>query len=444
MISPKSFLILLGDIAVLYASLLLTLVIRYGSGFYVQLVRAHFFPFTVIFSIWIVVFYIAGLYDMRQLRNNMFFLKVLALSLVVNFTLAAFAFYFLPIFGIAPKTNLFIFIAIFSVLEVYWRRYFNARTAGSETPNKVILVGNEKDLRPIEEIEAGASDWMKQLGYKIVARMGEEEAISRPEKINKLKNESGGNVIVIPRHLKSSAPLTRELYKLLSSGVEIHDLPRFYEIITRKIPLDALEETWFLENIAERQKFYDPLKRAAEFIAAFLASIILLPLELLVALIIKITSPGPIIYKQTRIGQDGREFTLYKFRTMQMHDKHAWPDENDSRITKPGKFLRKTHIDEIPQLWNVIRGDVSIVGPRPDFVDFYKKLEVEIPYYSIRTIIKPGLTGWAQVQKPIIASVDDTRERLEYDLYYIKNRSIILDLAIILKTLKVLLTAKGL
>ena len=439
----KVLFLFLGDIAALYVALFATLFFRYGGSFYAEFLENHFLPFTIIFALWVVVFYIAGLYDLRHLRNNLDFLKILGVALLINFVLAVFFFYLVPAFGITPKTNLFVFLLVFAFIEFFWRRRTNKTMSSGEAPNKIILIGDGGILKPIEEIELLAPDWLKQLGYDVVGRIEEGEALAHPSKISALRKAGGANLIVIPRHLKSNAPFARELYKLLSAGAEIYDLPRFYEIITRKIPLAALEETWFLENLSERQRFYDPLKRAAEFLAALAATIILIPLGIIIAAAIKLTSRGPIIYKQTRVGLGGRGFTFYKFRTMKMHDDHSWPEENDSRITAIGRILRKIHFDEWPQLWNIIRGDISIVGPRPDFIDFYKKLEKEIPYYTIRTLVRPGLTGWAQIHKPITASLEETKERLEYDLYYIKNRSLILDLAIILKTFKVLLTAKG-
>ncbi len=440
----KVFFTFLGDLIALYFGLFVTLILRYEGSFYEQFIGVHLVPFTIIFFLWIVIFYIAGLYDLRHLRNNLNFLKILGAALGTNFVLAVLFFYVFSPFGIAPKTNLFLFLVVFSFVEFLWRRLSNGLISSGEPPNKILLVGEKDDVELIEKVNKENPIWLPQLGYRISSIIGEKEIIADPTRINRIVAEKKINVVVIPRRLKNNPGLTKELYNLLNAEVEIYDIPSFYQIIARKVPLSDLEESWFLENLSAQQKFYDPLKRAWELVAALLLGIVLLPLELLVALMVKLTSRGPIIYTQTRIGEHGKEFVVYKFRTMKMHENHSWPEKNDERITTIGKFLRKTHLDELPQLWNVVKGDVSVVGPRPDFVDFYKKLESEIPYYSIRTIIKPGLTGWAQVHKPIIASVDDTKERLEYDIYYIKNRSLILDLAILLKTFKVLLMAGGL
>jgi len=440
---PKVFLLLLGDVISLYASLFLMLFLRYGGNFYVQFQIAHFLPFTIIFAIWIVVFFIAGLYDLRQTRNSLEFAKSLNLTILVNAFLAVLFFYLVPFFGITPKTNLFVFLVIFVLFEVWWRRKFNAAIASSSPQNKVLLVGGH-GAKPINDIVVNDPQWLAQLGYEVLDMIGEEEASRDPERLRATVKSKSINSIVVPRKLKNNPQLAKVLYGLMSEGVEVCDLPNFYELIARKVPLADLEETWFLENLSADQKFYEPLKRAAEFFAALLLFTALLPLQAIIALLIKLTSAGPVIYKQPRIGQHGRTFILYKFRTMKVHNEHFWPEENDTRITKVGRFLRKAHLDEWPQLINILKGDISVVGPRPDFVDFYKKLEKEIPYYAIRMIIRPGLTGWAQIHKPITASLEDTKERLEYDLYYLKNRSLVLDAVIVLKTLKVLFTAKGL
>jgi lipopolysaccharide/colanic/teichoic acid biosynthesis glycosyltransferase len=217
------------------------------------------------------------------------------------------------------------------------------------------------------------------------------------------------------------------------------DLPNFYEAVMRKVPLADLEETWFLENIEGAAQFYDPLKRAWELLAALVIGIILIPVEALIALLVLVTSRGPVIYRQIRVGKNGKDFTLYKFRTMKVDaekDGVQWATKGDPRATAIGKFLRASHLDELPQLVNVIRGELSFVGPRPERPEWVKKLEAQIPYYETRLLIKPGVTGWAQLNHRADLDVKDVKQKLQYDIYYLKNRSLILDLAIIAKTLK--------
>jgi exopolysaccharide biosynthesis polyprenyl glycosylphosphotransferase len=431
----KVLFLLLGDAVALYAALLLALALRYGGNFYGQFVNVHFAPFSIVFIPWLIIFYVAGLYDLRRLRNNLDFLKTLALSLMTNAAIAIILFYLVPSFGIAPKTNLFIFIFIFAVIETWWRRLFNRATSSGEAPNRVLLVGNGLAAAEIET----ALKENPQLGYEITTHLSEEEASQSVNALEGMAKEHNVNLVVVPRELKRKGMLTRALYGLFGRGIVIIDLDNFYEIIMRKVPLADIEETWFLENIEGAAKFYDQLKRAFEFLFAVIVGIVLLPLELLIALIVKFTSRGPAIYKQARIGKNGRDFILYKFRTMRADAERngaQWAAKNDARVTLFGKFLRASHLDELPQLLNVIRGNLSFVGPRPERPEFVAKLKTQIPFYEVRLLIKPGVTGWAQIHHRADLDVEDVKQKLQYDIYYLKNRSLILDLAIILKTLK--------
>ena len=311
-----------------------------------------------------------------------------------------------------------------------------------QSKTKIALVGSS---RAAEEISSFVKE-NPQIGYEVAVWLKNKKDFSSLKKIGdweKLANKNGVDLIVIPRYFKNDPETAKIFYKLLTLGIEIMDLPAFYEIIFQKIPLEEVNEEWFLNDIVEREKFYDGFKRGIEFILALFLFILLLPIEMLTALLVKLSSAGPVIYSQIRVGLNRKEFVIYKFRTMKVNEKHGWPGEDDKRITTVGKILRKTHLDELPQLFNIIKGDISFVGPRPDFVNFYKDLEKTIPYYSVRTLARPGVTGWAQVNYPITASLEQTKERLAYDLYYIKNRSVALDIAIIIKTIKVLLTAQG-
>lgn len=430
----KIFVLFLGDVAALYAALLLALAARYGNGFYRQFIDVHVLPFTVIFIPWILIFYIAGLYDLRRLRNNLVFFKTLALSLATNAAVAVLLFYVVPSLGIAPKTNLFLFFIAFAVIEVAWRRIFNRVTVSGEAPNRVLLVGNGPTAA---ELSAAIGE-NAQLGYKIMAHLTEEDAYRSPAILANAVRDHHVNLVVVPRELKRKqlAPI---LYELFGRGVVIIDLDNFYEIVMRKVPLADIEETWFLENIEGAAKFYDQLKRAFEFFFAVVIGVVLLPLEILIALLVAATSRGPAIYLQTRVGQNGREFTLYKFRTMRRDAERAgaqWAAQNDARVTPVGKLLRATHLDELPQLWNILKGDLSFVGPRPERPEFVAKLKAQIPFYEVRLLITPGVTGWAQINYRADLALDDVKQKLQYDIYYLKNRSLILDLAIVLKTLK--------
>ncbi|MGD1003096.1 MAG: sugar transferase [Minisyncoccia bacterium] len=431
----KVFLFFIADVVALYAALFIALLIRYGGNFYPQLLNAQVSAFTVIFILWIIIFYIAGLYDLRRLRNNIDFIKTLFLCIGVNAALAVLLFYLIPAFGIAPKTTLLIFIVVFAIIEIFWRRFLNRLMTFGEAPNKVLMIGGGTIGKEIKYAIAENP----QLGYAIKAEMDEKTAYADSKKIKDAALREGVNLIVISGKLKHEPTLVTVLYELFASGIIVTDLTSFYELIMRKVPLPEIQETWFLENIAREVNFYDPLKRAGEFIFALALGIVLIPFEIIIAFLIALTSRGPVIYKQVRVGERGKNFKLYKFRTMRLDaekDGAQWASKNDARTTPIGGALRASHLDELPQLWNIVRGDLSFVGPRPERPEFVAKLEARIPYYGARLFIKPGVTGWAQINHRADLTDDDVKEKLQYDIYYLKNRSPILDWAIILKTIK--------
>ena len=435
----KIALLFIGDVIALYAALFLTLFIRYGGSFYEEFLDVHAVPFSALFVIWLIIFFIAGLYDLRRLRDNLEFVKTLWLAILTNAVLSIVVFYAIPFFGIAPKTNLFIFVIIFVIIETFSRRAFNRATSSNEAPNKVLLIGNGAAA----EIEKVVKE-NPQLGYEVRARLDEAAAERTPAAIETVVREKGVNCVVVSRQLKREGHLPASLFNLFAQGILVMDLPNFYEAVMRKVPLDDLEETWFLENIESAAQFYDPLKSAWEFLAALILGLVLLPFELLIALLVKLTSRGPAIYQQVRVGKNGKDFTLYKFRSMMAlaADGSAevkgaqWATQGDMRTTPIGKFLRASHLDELPQLWNVLRGDISFVGPRPERPEWVAKLEKDVPYYRTRLLVKPGISGWAQLNHRADLTTADVRQKLQYDIYYLKNRSLILDLAIIMKTLK--------
>lgn len=256
-----------------------------------------------------------------------------------------------------------------------------------------------------------------------------------------------GIIIALPPPLPDE--LVQRLMRLRFSGHRVYDLADFYERHWFKVPVFHLQNGWFvfshgfdlLQNTLGLR-----MKRVLDATFSMLLLVGLAPLLGLVASLIRLDSPGPSIYRQTRVGEGGRTFTLYKFRSMQVDaekDGVQWASKNDSRVTRLGRLLRLMRLDELPQLINVFRGEMSFIGPRPERPEFVSTLENEIPYYELRSLVKPGITGWAQVMYPYGASVVDAREKLQYDFYYIKNYSVLLDLAIVFKTLRVIFMGQG-
>lgn len=452
----KKFILLLGDIIILYLSLAIALVIRYREIDF-NIFENHFIPFSIIYLIWIIVFYIHNLYELDIAKNNLKFSIALVRAIIVGGAISIAFFYLVPGFivdSITPKTNLFLNILAFVVLFYIWRYLFNVIAGSLKLRTNVAIIGYNPQA--IELAKALIKN--PQLGYKLKLIVKNNEPIDRtglPEiKITQgfknlreiLQQEKISIAIVTPEVYKSQ-DLIQNLFECIKYKIDFVNLPEFYENVTQKVPLAAINEVWFIENISQEQKqSYETFKRIFDFIFGIIILIVSLPFWPIIALIIKLESSGNVFYRQTRIGQSGKPFVMTKFRSMKKDAEKDGPQmtaKQDNRITKFGNFLRKSRLDEIPQLWNIIKGEMSFVGPRAERPEFHQELKTHIPFYQERYLIKPGLSGWAQIKYGYGSSIDDNFEKVQYDLYYIKNRSFIFDLSIILKTINIILRGGG-
>ena len=436
----KQIILVTGDVAILYAALTVTVWLRYGNFFYAYLVDRHLEPFTVVFAIWILVFYIAGLYDLQTLKNDFEFEKKFWYTLFINTIITALVFYSVPYFGITPRANLGIFLLIFGGLSYIWRQTYNLLMAKTGAASRVLLIGSNKTA---EEL-AKTIEENPQLGYKINFWMKEGLQDKEFEHLAQIILANKINTVVMPGHLKKDNKAAKLIYQTLLLGIEVIDLAALYELIFRKVPLAELEEVWFLENLVKKHKIYEMISQPLEILFALFLSVILLPLAIIITFLVKATSPGSAFFSQKRIGKNGKEFIIWKFRTMAEDaekDGPQWANyHKDDRATPIGKLLRRSHLDELPQLFNILKGELSFVGPRPERPEFVEKLKKELPYYDLRHLTKPGITGWAQINYRYAASAEDAYQKLQYDIYYIKNNSPLLDFLIILKTIKFLIT----
>lgn len=262
-----------------------------------------------------------------------------------------------------------------------------------------------------------------------------------------IKRERAQKLVVSLTERRGVLPV-KDILSCKLGGVEVVDAVSFYEEMTGKLLVENIQPSWFIFSDGFRvTKFMRIQKRALDIFMSSLGLLMAAPFIPVIALLVKIDSPGPVLFKQSRVGQGEKNFLVYKFRTMRNDAEKGtgavWAQTNDPRVTRIGKILRKTRLDEIPQLYNVLKGDMSFVGPRPERPEFVEQLTTRIPYYAKRHFVKPGLTGWAQVKYPYGASEEDSLEKLRYDLYYIKNYSLFLDLQIILETIKVVLFGRG-
>lgn len=441
----EAFLLFVGDALFFVASLWLTLSVRYGENLDQSIFENHIIPFSILFCVWVLVFFIAGLYEKHTLILKGRLPTIILNAQIVNSILAIVFFYFIPYFGITPKTNLFIYIIISFCLILVWRIYGERLFHFREKQN-AILVGTGFEMRELLQ-EVNNND-RYNLYFISSIDLNSIENLDFQEEILKRVYAEDVRVIAADFRNEKVEPVLPHLYNLIFSKIRFIDMYRIYEDIFDRIPLSLVEYSWFLENISTTPKFtYDFMKRLMDIFLSFILGTISLIVYPFVFLAIKLEDGGSVIFAQERLGKNNKTIKIYKFRTMTTDDGGKDELKAENKGTRVGNFLRKTRIDELPQLWNVLMGDISLIGPRPELPLLAKLYEEKIPYYNIRHLITPGLSGWAQIyhENPPKrdANYDETKVKLSYDLYYIKNRSFILDIKIALKTLKTFVSRGG-
>jgi len=431
--SKKGTLVLLvGDLVLFYVALWLTLLIRNASypdrSVFLPLLQ----PFAIIFLFWILVFYISDLYGKHTSIFRRKLPRVILNAQIANSVLAIVFFYYFPYFEVAPKTLLFVDLFVSFFLIFYWRNWL-APNIHLNLPEKIYFACTGQEVEEIiNEVKSNSS-------YNIT--------IASEREIKNIKG-SGITAIVVNLYDKDIDLALKNFYGMIFSGIRFIPLHSLYEELFDREPVLSLKEQWFLENISNRPKpVYDGLKRVMDVTVAGVMGFISLVFYPFVYLAIKTEDNGLIFSEQERVGKDNRPIRLLKFRTMTVANDGGQWGKTENNVTKVGAWLRKTRIDELPQLWNVLRGDISLIGPRPEFADPVALYSADIPYYNIRHIIKPGLSGWAQIRQEGEphhgVDIPGTRDKFSYDLYYIKNRSFWLDLSVALKTIKILILQKG-
>lgn len=440
----KRFLLVSSDIFILYLSLFVTLYLRYGrEQRFVEQLNFHWLPFSILFLFWLFVFYIGNLYELPFLKNGWDFYGAFFKTIATSAMLGLIFFYLVPAWGIAPRRNFFLFLAIFAVLDFLARVALNKLIASRKFKRPTLIIGSSEQSRQL----AHFLNRHPQLGYQLESILDTTNHNSL-EILRQQVQSKGINTIIISPEAYRIPRLIETLYQFLPYKINFYPLSNFYEKVSSKVLLANIDQLWFLENLSEgAKKFYEIGKRAMDLVFGIIFGVIALALTPFIALAIKLSSPGPTFFRQTRQGQLGKPFQIIKFRTMikdaEKNSGAVWAQENDPRITKVGRFLRRSRLDELPQLWNIVKGEMSFVGPRAERPEFHEQLKNEVPFYEERYLIKPGLTGWAQTRYRYGASAEDAAEKLQYDLFYIKHRSLSLDLSIILKTANIVLRQAG-
>lgn len=437
--SSKSNFLVLADILILYFSLYLTLAFRYLEFPDVSIWLAHFYPFSIVFVFWLIVYFISGMYEKHTLLFKKNILNILVNAQIINATLTALFFYLIPYFGITPKVNLLLFLITSSLTMAIWRIYF-VSSFGFKYKSNALIIGSGEEMEALV-LEVN-NNQIYNITFCSILDLDDYDT-EQLKKVfeRKIKENNIQNIVLNIRDQKIQ-PLIPYMYDLLFSSVNFLDIHKVYENIFNKVPISMLGYNWFLENITNDNKnnIYSFLKRGMDIflgLILFLFSLFFYPF---VFLAIKIDDGGKVFFRQKRVGQGGKDIEIIKFRSM--------PEGEHKTPTKIGRFLRKSRIDELPQLINIIKGDLSLIGPRPEVPSLVSKYKQEISYYDVRHLIKPGLSGWAQIyyqENPHFLDIDveNTKTKLSYDLFYIKNKSFVLDIKIALKTIKILLSRRG-
>jgi sugar transferase (PEP-CTERM system associated) len=408
----------------------------------------------LVFALLIILLNITfGLYRRPEKITSSSYLTRVLLAPAIGVPLASLVAEFLP--GAHPlQDNLVLLIGLTFVGLLVVRHAVVLPLLAAFVPHRVLVLGTGPEARLVEASLASADmPNLTLVGFYALDKVQESvvspsRVIARPSLDDTVRQLGIHEIIVAVRQQRGGVLPLRSLLDCRLRGVQVTDLARFFERVHGQVPIESLKVSWLIYGDGYRQGWLrSTVKRVFDIVVSAGLLILAAPVMILAAIMIAIESGSPVIYRQERVGLGGRTFTVLKFRSMALDaekdGKATWAAVNDARITKIGRLLRRTRIDELPQLINVIRGEMSFVGPRPERPEFVAMLTEQIPFYAARNSVKPGLTGWAQVRYSYGATIEQSVRKLEYDLYYVKNHSLLLDLVILLETVRVVLLGEG-
>jgi len=402
--------------------------------------------FTLFF--YLLFFYILDAYRLGEedIRDSAVRLGIACVLAVVGSAVAS---YSLDHYRFARSTLLAVCASSF-VFCLIWRLFYHRNVEQLTQPLRVLFVGTDKAGK-VRALLAEGMPHATVLGY--VGESGFDAdagpCLGPSFRTVQVAEEERATMILLLPDAPIDADIARELLLAKLRGAMVVDIRSFYEHVVNRLPLSQITEEWLLQEDGFSLNTHGSLRRLKRALDLFISLGLLVaaaPLMGITALAIALESRGPVMYRQKRVGLHDKEFYVHKFRSMRVDAEKngaVWAKKNDDRVTRVGRFIRKVRIDELPQLWDVFKGSMSLIGPRPERPEFVSRLQETIPFYGLRHSVKPGVTGWAQVCYPYGASEEDARRKLEYDLYYIKNMSLILDLKIILRTIGVVLFPSG-
>jgi sugar transferase (PEP-CTERM system associated) len=454
--NARTVLLLLAEACLLFGGLIVAVYIRLGAAdAEYELIEQHgFYKAALAAGFCLSAFYLYDLYDFIIMHDRRELVLRLIQALGLAWVALAISFYLFPHLMIGRGVSL-IALPLALFVMVAWRLMIHWFLGHPEIGERILIVGSG----PLAvELAREALD-RPDAGFRIVGFADNDPALLGKSLINPrvvglssemdkiVRRENIDRIVVAMGERRGQFPTDQLLQLSLSGNVSIEEGASFYERLTGRVHLDMMRPSWLIFSGRGRQARFNALTRVfLHRLVALIGAILSLPLAIITAILIKLDSRGPVLYKQERVGRNGRTFMVMKFRSMRTDaekDGPVWARSQDDRVTRLGRLMRKTRLDEIPQFWNILKGEMNFVGPRPERPHFVKQLAEEIPYYEQRHLIEPGLTGWAQIKYPYGSSIEDARQKLQYDLYYIKNQSLALDATILFETVKTILFGRG-
>lgn len=455
-LKARTILLLLVEAMLLFGGVVIAVYVRMGSvdAEDALISRNGFYKAALATVFCLTSFYLFDLYDFFVMRDRRELVLRLLQALGLAWVALAIMFYALPQVMIGRGVTL-ISLPLALSLMVTWRLSIHWILGHPELGERILIVGSGRFAVEI----AKETLQRKDAGYRVVGFVDNDPALVGKSLINPkvigltselaslVKSENIDRLVVAIGDGRGQFP-TQQLLKLsLSGDVTIEESAAFYERLTGRVLLDMIRPSWLIFSSRGRRARFNEITRTVMHRAiSLIGAMLSMPIAIVTAILIKLESRGPVLYKQERVGKNGRVFKVMKFRSMRVDaekDGPVWAKTDDVRTTRVGRVIRKIRVDEIPQFWNILRGDMNFVGPRPERPHFVSQLAEEIPYYEQRHLIAPGLTGWAQINYPYGASIEDAKQKLQYDLYYLKNQSLALDATIMFETIKTILFRKG-
>ncbi len=454
--SPRTIGLILADAAIIYGGIVLALFFRLTLiGAEYQLNENNgYFKVALATIVCLTTLYLYDLYDFTVMGNRKELLLRLIQALGISWALLAFVYYMIPPLLIGRGTSIYS-VGLVLVALLCWKLLIHYLTGHPDIGEKILVVGSGQVA--IDTAEGVLK--RRDAGYRIIGfatanpeevkeKLPEVKILGTTEDLeNIVKTNDIDRIVIAIRDRRGRFPVKTLLQMSLAGNVSIEECTSFYERVTGQVHLDMLRPSWLIfAGRGRDNRIKSVFRETIHRILGLIGLIVSLPISIITAILIKLESRGPVFYRQERVGKNGKPFNVIKFRSMRTDaekDGPVWATTDDDRTTRVGKIIRKIRVDEVPQFWNIIKGEMMFVGPRPERPNFVALLADEIDFYEHRHLTAPGLTGWAQIKYPYGASVEDARQKLQYDLYYIKNQTLALDFVIVLETVKTVLFGKG-